>query len=73
MHRSNVDAEGVATKYLDSYPGWRRLIDRDSSYAVPARYHGRCYVGRYVSPEQSIEVAVNSDREGWLEKSRIRR
>lgn len=33
-----VRFRGVATKYLDSYLGWRRMIDRDGSDVTPAHY-----------------------------------
>ena len=33
-----VRFRGVATKYLDSYLGWRRMIDRDGEDATPAHY-----------------------------------
>ena len=42
---------GVASKYLDSYLDWRRMIDRDRHPS--ALSHRHCYVGCYVSAEQS--------------------
>ena len=33
-----VRFRGVATKYLDSYLGWRRMIDREGDDATPAHY-----------------------------------
>ena len=33
-----VRFRGVATKYLDSYLGWRRMIDRDGEDATPGHY-----------------------------------
>jgi hypothetical protein len=38
--------ECVATKYLDSYLGWRCMIDRDGEHATPgALSHGRRRMG----------------------------